>query len=36
VDLVGPDGQALKIVNPKGKKIKYRVVSRDGYYAPKS
>jgi VWFA-related protein len=36
VDLVGPQGQPLKIVNQKGKKVKYRVVARDGYYAPKS
>jgi Ca-activated chloride channel family protein len=36
VDLVGSGGEALKIVNQKGKKVKYRVVSRDGYYAPKS
>lgn len=36
VELVGPDGHPLKIVDKKGKKIKYRVVSRDGYYAPKS
>ncbi len=36
VELVGPQGQPLKIVNQKGKKVKYRVVARDGYYAPKS
>jgi VWFA-related protein len=36
VDLVGPQGEALKMVDQKGKKVKYRVVSRDGYYAPKS
>ncbi len=36
VDLVSPQGEALKMVDQKGKKVKYRVVSRDGYYAPKS
>jgi VWFA-related protein len=36
VQLVGPQGQPLKIVDQKGKQVKYRIVSRDGYYAPKS
>jgi VWFA-related protein len=36
VDLVDDQGNPLRIVSPKGKAIKYRVVSRDGYYAPKS
>ena len=36
VELVNRQGQPLKIQNQKGKKVKYRVVSRDGYYAPKS
>jgi VWFA-related protein len=36
VEVVGPEGEPLKIVDQKGKKVKYRVVSRDGYYAPKS
>jgi VWFA-related protein len=36
VELVGNQGEPLKIVDEKGKKVKYRVVSRDGYYAPKS
>jgi VWFA-related protein len=36
VDLVNQEGEALKMVDQKGKKVKYRVVSRDGYYAPKS
>ena len=36
VDVIGPQGQPLEIHNQKGKKIKYRVVSRQGYYAPKS
>ena len=36
VDLVDTQGNPLVITNNKGKKIKYRVVSREGYYAPKS
>lgn len=36
VDVVDAEGQPLKIVDQKGKKVKYRVVTRDGYYAPKS
>ena len=36
VDVVGPQGEPLKVVDQRGKKLKYRVVSRDGYYAPKS
>ena len=36
VDVIGPQGQPLEIHNQKGKKVKYRVVSRQGYYAPKS
>lgn len=36
VDVVGAQGEPLRIVDQKGKKVKYRVVSRDGYYAPKS
>lgn len=36
VDVVDAQGQPLKIVDQKGKKVKYRVVSRVGYYAPKS
>jgi Ca-activated chloride channel homolog len=33
VEIVGPDGKALKIVDPKGKEIKYEVRHREGYYA---
>jgi VWFA-related protein len=33
VEIVGPDGKALKIVDPKGKEIKYEVRNREGYYA---
>jgi Ca-activated chloride channel homolog len=36
VDLVDDDGGPLRITNEKGKQVKYRIVSRDGYYAPKS
>jgi VWFA-related protein len=36
VDLVDAQGNPLKVVDQKGKSVKYRVVSREGYYAPKS
>jgi VWFA-related protein len=36
VDVVDDQGNPLQIVNPKGKVVKYRIVARDGYYAPKS
>jgi VWFA-related protein len=36
VELVDAQGNPLTILNRKGKKIKYRVVARQGYYAPKS
>jgi VWFA-related protein len=36
VDLVDEQGNPLRIVSPKGKVVKYRVVAREGYYAPKS
>lgn len=36
VELVDDQGNPLRIVNQKGKKVKYRIVARDGYYAPKS
>ncbi|MFQ5817291.1 MAG: VWA domain-containing protein [Terriglobia bacterium] len=35
VELVAPNGQPLKIVNEKGKRIKVRLYHRRGYYAPK-
>lgn len=34
VKLLGPDGKPLKVFNQKGKKIKYKVYARKGYYAP--
>lgn len=36
VELVDSDGSPLRIMNQKGKQVKYRVNARDGYYAPKS
>ncbi len=33
VELVGDDGQPLKMRNEKGKDVKYQIVSRDGYKA---
>jgi VWFA-related protein len=36
IDVVDDGGNPLRIVNEKGKVVKYRIVARDGYYAPKS
>lgn len=36
VALVDEQGNPLTIFNDKGKKVKYRIVARDGYYSPKS
>jgi len=36
VKLVDTQGNPLVITNQKGKKIKYRVVAREGYYSPKA
>jgi len=36
VELVDDSGNPLRIPDKKGKPIKYRVASREGYYAPKS
>jgi VWFA-related protein len=36
VQLVDTQGNALIITDKKGKKVKYRVVSREGYYSPKA
>ncbi|MEJ2009653.1 MAG: VWA domain-containing protein [Acidobacteriota bacterium] len=35
VELVDAQGNPLTITNPKGKKVKYRIVAREGYYASK-
>jgi VWFA-related protein len=36
VELVDNQGSPLRIVDQKGKNVKYRIVARDGYYSPKS
>ncbi|MFZ0962850.1 MAG: VWA domain-containing protein [Terriglobia bacterium] len=36
VAVVDEQGNPLTIFNEKGKKVKYHIVARDGYYAPKS
>ena len=36
VELVDDQGNPLRVVDQKGKVVKYRIVARDGYYAPKS
>ena len=36
ISVVDPEGSPLVLKNRKGKKIKLRVVARDGYYGPKS
>jgi Ca-activated chloride channel family protein len=36
VEVIDPQGNPLRVVDQKGKNVKYRVVSREGYYAPKS
>jgi Ca-activated chloride channel homolog len=36
VSVIDDQGNPLTIFNEKGKKVKYHVVARDGYYAPKS
>lgn len=33
VEVVAPDGKPLKVVNEKGKEVKYQVLARDGYNA---
>ncbi len=35
VELVDAQGNPLRVVNQKGKVVKYRLVYREGYYAPK-
>ncbi len=34
VNLIAPDGKDLRITNQKGKRIKYQIIAKDGYYAP--
>ncbi len=36
VDLVDEQGNPLRVVDQKGKQVKYRIIAREGYYAPKS
>ncbi len=36
IDLVDAQGNPLKVIDQKGKAIKYKVVAREGYYSPKS
>jgi VWFA-related protein len=36
VQLVDDEGNALRIVNQKGKEVKYKIIAREGYHAPKS
>jgi hypothetical protein len=33
VEIVGPDGQPLKVKDQKGKDVKYQIVAREGYTA---
>ncbi len=33
VELVGPDGSPLSVINEKGKKLKYQVIAKEGYRA---
>lgn len=35
VEIVDENGQILKVVDQKGKEVKYQVYARNGYYAPK-
>ena len=36
IELVGPDGQKLKVVNQDGKDVKYKIYAREGYYSPEA
>lgn len=36
VKLMAPDGQPLQVINQDGKKVKYEIYARKGYYAPKA
>jgi len=35
VELVAPNGEPLKVFDQKGKRVKYKVYAREGYYASK-
>ena len=34
VELLDQEGKPLKLLDPKGKEIKYEIRTREGYYAP--
>ena len=36
IELVDDQGSPLRILDQKGNKVKYRVVAREGYYAPEA
>ncbi len=36
VELHGPDGQKLKVIDQDGKEVKYQLYAREGYYAPEA
>jgi len=36
IELIGPDGQKLKVVNQDGKDVKYKIYAREGYYSPEA
>jgi VWFA-related protein len=36
IKLVGPDGTPLKVIDQKGKEVKYQIYAREGYYAPQA
>lgn len=33
IEVVGPDGQPLRVVNEKGKNLKYEVIAKNGYFS---
>lgn len=36
VEVVGPDGKALKVTNQNGKDVKYQIIAKDGYTAKRT